>query len=176
MLQHIDPAGHKKIICVGHDLGAVHAWNLSQCISHRLKALIVLNGLSVAQMVKRLKLPAQHLKSWYIYLMQVPYLPEIFLRNVPKLKGLPVPPINQYRAFVREAPEVFRRAHKKVQSPVLVVWGERDPFLMVPTLDEFTPYAFSPTVRIIEGRHWIHREKKDEVNQIVDRFLEEKAP
>jgi len=173
ILQKIDPSGAKRIVCVGHDLGAVHAWNLSQCISDRLDALVVLNGLSIPQMIQRLKLPIQHLKSWYIYLIQIPYLPEIFLRSIPKLKDFPVPPINQYRAFVREVPQSVRRSHKKMQNPVLVLWGEQDPFLMAPTLDEFTPYASFPTVRIIEGSHWIHRDKKDEVNQIVDRFLSE---
>lgn len=68
--------GHEPVICVGHDLGAVHAMAMSRRLGDRLAGLVVINGLDVDMFTKRLREPSQVLKSWYMGLMQVPMLPE----------------------------------------------------------------------------------------------------
>lgn len=193
ILESVDPTHTHPIILVGHDLGAVTAWNLAPLLKGRLKGLVILNGLSLYQMAKRLKDPAQLLKSWYIYLINIPYLSEFiathFSKRVLKLAydlgGLParlrdtpsdpsrnlVSPMNQYRAFSRELPSVLRHKPAKIKCPTLILWGNRDAFILPPTLNELEPYTNQVTVRILDANHWLHREQANEVNALLENFL-----
>ncbi len=193
LLRELDPTQKKPIYCVGHDLGAALAWNLAPLLGNRLSGMVIINGLSVAQMFGRFANMRQQLKSFYIYLMQLPWLPEAIVRTLPRTflhfaygrgelpnelrpkavhagRGI-ARVVNQYRAFTRELPKLLRRAPEKVRVPVLVLWGCRDAFLTPPTLDELEPYASSVTLRILDGNHWVFREMPDEVNGILDGFL-----
>jgi pimeloyl-ACP methyl ester carboxylesterase len=124
-------------------------------------------------MVPRL---AEHLARRY---------PTRLLRIEEKLGGLPAirrqgalgmvdalaNPVNQYRALARELVTAAREPQPRLQSPVLVVWGARDPFLVAPTMEEWEPFARDVTLRILDGSHWIYREKPDEVNRLIREFL-----
>lgn len=192
ILNCVDPQHTKPIYCIGHDLGAVHAWNIAPLLSERLKGLIILNGLALRQMIGRAKLFPQHLKSWYIYLMNVPYLPEFLAAHFAQrlsalaydLGGLPkqlqptehdqsvvVEPIKQYRAFTREIPNMLNAKIKKIECPTLILWGRKDRFLLPPTVDEFEAYTSNVTIRILDGNHWLHREKAEQVNKLIEGFV-----
>ncbi len=197
ILETIDPEHKRKIICIGHDFGAAHAWSLAQLLGKRLDKLVIINGLSLPQMLRRWKRPKQFLKSWYIYPMMLPYLPEFISSNFSKpllelaydLGGLPeelrpdplnperhiVEPINQYRSFVYEAVKGCGREIKKINCPTLVIWGKKDAFLLPPTIDELEPFTSDLTVRILDGNHWIHREQSREVNHLIEKFIENAA-
>jgi len=193
ILREVDPSGQRPVYCVGHDLGAALAWNLAPFLGNRLSGMVIINGLSVPQMFRRFGNMRQQLKSFYIYLMQLPWLPEILIKSIPKTmlqmaydrgelpqelrpktavsaQGLSRM-LNQYRAFSREIPKLMRRAPEKVRAPVLVIWGCRDAFLAAPTLDELEPFAASITLRILDANHWVFREMPDEVNRILENFL-----
>lgn len=193
ILREADPTGKRPICCIGHDLGGAVAWNLAPFLGNRLKGLVIINSLSLAQMFHRFSDPRQQLKSWYIYLMQIPFLPEWLVRSLPKTllqvaysrgelpfemrpqtqlsaSGL-ARMVNQYRAFARDLPKLLRRQPEKVAAPVLVLWGARDAFLVPPTLGELEPYCSSVTLRILDGNHWIFREFPDEVNGILEKFF-----
>jgi pimeloyl-ACP methyl ester carboxylesterase len=194
----LDRATHgnrsKPIIAVGHDLGAVHAWYLSNLLGKRLKGMVVINGLSVPQMAARLTQFQQQKKSWYIYAFQLPRVPELVLRRFPgrliayahrqaklrpdlrpriahTVKGL-VNPVNQYRAHMRMLPWELGERAPIVQAPVMVLWGESDPFLLNPRHDEIAAYARNFTIRMLPGSHWVHREKPDLVNQLIGEFAQ----
>jgi epoxide hydrolase 4 len=190
ILKAIDPKGKRDVYLVGHDLGAVAAWNLAPLLGERLKGLAIVNGLSLVQMFQRRGRLRQHLKSWYIYAFQIPKLPELVarrftapgLRLAHSLGGLPAgdrPEITEsvagaiphYRAYAREFPWLGRRRPVKLSAPVLVLWGSKDTFLLPPRWEELTPYAARPECRVIVGNHWVHREKAAEVNSILDRFF-----
>lgn len=193
VLDSVDPSKSKPIIIIGHDLGVVTAWNLAPLLRARLKGLVLINGLNLHQMLRRVGDPAQLLKSWYIYLLNIPYLSEFvathFSKRVLKfaydLGGLPgalrelpedpsrnlIAPMNQYRAFTREIPNLLRTKPQKIKCPTLVLWGKNDAFLLPPTLDELEPYTNEVTVRILDGNHWLHREKSNEVNVLLEEFL-----
>lgn len=194
ILESIDPTQKRPIVIVGHDLGVVTAWNLAPLLKERLRGLILMNGLNLHQMLMRAGDPTQLLKSWYIYLINIPYLSEFvathFSKKVLKLAydmgGLPsnlrevpedpsrnlIAPMNQYRAFAREIPKTLRHKPLKIKCPTLVIWGKNDAFLVPPTLDELEPYTNEVTVRILDANHWVHRERNDEVNSLVETFLE----
>jgi epoxide hydrolase 4 len=195
ILKHVDPKGKRPVFLVGHDLGAVAAWNLAPLLGERLKGLVIINGLSLSQMFARRKKLKQHLKSWYIYAFQIPKVPEFLaarfqepcLRLAHTLGRLPEahrPSLDEplagslphYRAFAREFPWLGRRSAVKLSAKVLVLWGSEDAFLLPPTLDELTPYAASPESRVLPGNHWIHRERAREVNETLDRFFAAQVP
>ncbi len=193
ILKEVDPGGNRPIITVGHDLGCVHAWHLAELLQSRAKGVVLINGLTVSQMARRLTKPAQLKKSWYIFLMQVPILPELLARtaSAPLLRfahalgGLPVDlepdigdakgvmlgPLNQYRAFVREIPRALRRSSKRLACPVLALWGANDAFLMAPRRDELEREAEHVTVRILPGNHWLHRQDHARVNKLLEEFV-----
>lgn len=195
ILKKADPSQTRPIYCVGHDLGAVHASHLAHLLGDRLEGLVLMNGLPLPQMVRRMKLPRQQMKSWYIYLMQLPLLPESVARFFPRallavahrlgevpersrlevseVKDCVVYTVNQYRAFARAIPRYWRGQEPKIDCPVLILWGDRDAFLVTPTADEFKPFASRFTTRILEGNHWIHREQPKRVNRLLEEFFRE---
>lgn len=193
ILDIVDPTKKRPIYCVGHDLGSVYAWNLASSLGERVSALVIINGLSLGQMLGRWKYPQQLRKSWYIYLMQVPVFPELLLKTVParlldfahrlggleesrrpdrlKVLGALRHPVNQYRSFFRELPEVLSNRTTKVSCPVLVLWGSDDAFLMPPRMDELKPDAEDVTVRILSGGHWLQRQMPEKINELLNRFF-----
>lgn len=198
MIREVDPTGSRSIYLVGHDLGAVHAWNLAPYLGSRLKRMVIFNGLHLIQYLRRLKRPEQHLRSWYIYGMQLPWLPEMIARRFPtqiasmayRLGRLPrdrrpqlsndstacvVSPLKQYRAFVREVPQVLRKsrrlAERPIAAPVLVIWGARDPFIEKISASEFESIATDVTFRIVPRGHWHFRENPDETNRMLADFF-----
>ena len=80
ILKQIDATGKRPVVLLGHDLGAAHAWQLAPLLGPRLKGLVIFNGASLPQMAKRLRSSRQILKSWYIFAMQIPWLPETVFR------------------------------------------------------------------------------------------------
>jgi pimeloyl-ACP methyl ester carboxylesterase len=59
----------------------------------------------------------------------------------------------------------------RLRTPVLLLWGSRDAFLLPPTAEEWEPFAADVTTRILPAGHWIHRERAAEVNRLIDDFF-----
>lgn len=193
LLQTIPIERGRPVYLVGHDLGAVHAWNVAPLLGAQLKGVVLINGLGMRPMLGRLNMLSQHRKSWYIYGMQVPYLPELLLRlsperflnlahrlgklpqgrrlNETQVEGCLVHTINQYRAFVREIPEALRVHPRRLSCPILVLWGNADAFLTVPRETEWDDLATSVTVRLLPAGHWVHRERYEDVNRLLGDFV-----
>ncbi len=194
IISQVDPSGLRPIFCVGHDLGAVHACNLARLLGGRLRGLIIFNGLSLDQMLRRLKNPNQLLRSWYIYLNCLPGLGELatarfplsLLRLAYRFGGLEesvTPPeaeaqdpieglaLKHYRALLRDLPTQSSERYPRIKAPVLVIWGRKDPFLVVPEASEWERFSSEAEVRILDGGHWIYRERAAEVNALLQDFL-----
>jgi epoxide hydrolase 4 len=59
-----------------------------------------------------------------------------------------------------------------VKVPTLVVWGEKDPYLLLGNLAGLEHYVTNLTVRRVElGSHWVIHEKPDAVNSYFREFL-----
>lgn len=192
ILNKIDPTKKRPIILVGHDLGAAQCWFLGPLLGKRLKAMVILNGLSVPQMAARLAQPEQHVRSWYIYGMLTPLAPRVLRRfsgqlvnlahrlgklapqHRPALSGTitgAVNPAKQYKAYVTDILKTVKQGDARIAAPVLLLWGKDDPFLIAPRMSEIVPFAKKTTIRMIQGNHWIHREHPHNVNRLIDEFL-----
>lgn len=60
----------------------------------------------------------------------------------------------------------------EVKPPTLVIWGERDPYLLTGNLNGLERYVPNFSVeRIPDGTHWVVHEKGALVNSLIRRFI-----
>jgi pimeloyl-ACP methyl ester carboxylesterase len=58
--------------------------------------------------------------------------------------------------------------------PTLVIWGEKDKWLLVGNLEGLERYVPNLTIkRIPDGSHWVIHEKPTLVNSYIREFVEE---
>lgn len=77
-----DHFGIRKARLVGHDWGAVAAWDIALHHPDRLEKLAILNAPHPDVMARfMLENPEQRKKLWYVFFFQIPLLPEWILRK-----------------------------------------------------------------------------------------------
>jgi len=194
-----DSSNSRRVFCVGHDLGGPIAARFARLLGDRLGGLVLINSVSLSQMKRRLRRPSQLLKSWYIYPILVPGVSETVLRLLPaklveaiqRKAGMPaelarensgstqqvahhiIEPLQQYRQYFREMWEDGDPVSERIDRPLLMLFGNHDPFLALPTMDEARLLGHDAQVRIVEGAHWVHLDKSADVNAYLDLFFDE---
>ncbi len=186
-----------KIILVGHDWGGGIAWEVAGQHPELVEKLIILNMPHLKVMRETWKSsPRQLLRSWYAGFFQIPFLPEWFSslfnfkilersmvrsankstfsrqemaqyktawRNPGAVKSM----INWYRAFKYSKP-----ASKRIGIPTLILWGEKDKFLLPEMAAKSNLLcAKGKLIMVADATHWLHHEKAAKVNQLILNFL-----
>ena len=181
--------GERGIVVIGHDIGGLHAWALARALGSRLKGLVLINAPDIGQLFLRLKSVKQIAKSWYIGAFLIPGIAEKWfglqgertIRGARKKGGLkdshPMPGdvsplLNHYRAAFADFAQILLKKPEPVFAPVIALVGKDDAFLEVPTMAEFKHYAPQAELRVLDGNHWLQIEQKDQVNRIIQRFVE----
>jgi pimeloyl-ACP methyl ester carboxylesterase len=191
-------SGATSATVVGHDWGGLVAWAFAMEHPEMLDRLVILNSPHPKSMARAMRTAKQLRKSWYMFFFQIPLLPEAAIRAtrfaallrdyerdplVPgaflerdrkrHLEALSRPGaltamLNYYRALGRTGVGVTRRS---VEAPVLVVWSDRDRYL-VREVAECDP-ALVPHARVerIDASHWVQNEQPDRVNALLLDFL-----
>jgi epoxide hydrolase 4 len=72
--------------------------------------------------------------------------------------------------------DAFKTRHPvasfEVKMPTLVIWGEKDPYILTGNLDGLERYVPKLTVeRIPDATHWVVHEKPARVNELIRNFL-----
>ncbi|HEX5660588.1 MAG TPA: alpha/beta hydrolase [Polyangiales bacterium] len=75
----IDASGAKSVLLVGHDWGGVVAWSYAMHGTRPIEQLVILNAPHPARFFQALRTVAQLKRSWYIFLFQLPWLPEYLI-------------------------------------------------------------------------------------------------
>jgi pimeloyl-ACP methyl ester carboxylesterase len=191
----LDQLGRQRACIVGHDWGALVAWNVALTHPDRVTRLVILNVPHPTVMERNLRTnPRQWLKSWYGLLFQIPWLPEVILsaRNYRIAKfalvrssrhgsftpdglarhaqawsepGAMTAMINWYRALSRYSPNIV---DPQLRVPTRLLWGKNDAFLLAGEAQE--SLHFCPGGDLIyfeEATHWIQHDEPDRVNQLV---------
>lgn len=195
--------GYEKADIVGHDWGGAIAWSFASMYPEHLNKLVILNSPHPVGMVKAMKTSLQLLHSWYILFFQLPAIPELSLSlndykvaadnlrktsanpdeafneediqryiNSIKIPGALSSMINYYRALLRFGIGVRVR---KIENPTLIIWGEKDVFLLKDVNQNIEKYVDDVKIEYIpEASHWVHRDAPEKVNKILSDFLSEK--
>lgn len=190
--------GHDDALIVGHDWGAMVAWQVAMAHPDVVRGLAILNVPHPKRMLEGLTTLRQLKKSWYIGFFQLPALPEwllgrkrsaglraIFLRDgMPRARAEEYarevgPDVHYGLQYYRAARSALLRptaAPTRIDVPVLVLWGERDRFLgkelAVPPPD-LVPHA---RVRFLpHATHWLQEDAADEVSAELVGFAAETA-
>lgn len=192
LLRLCDPDRGRPVHIVGHDLGGVHAWMLASHPQPGFRTVTIINSVHPRQYLRRIFWPRQVLKSWYVAALQVPFFSErllsLFHREVLQAlaaEGWQAPrqdmgleefdqaalgAMEQYRQFVRDIPHFLRDAPGPIPLPVLVISSEKDRYLEEPSTPEFADLARDVTVRVVRGKHWVHREQPERINRLLADF------
>lgn len=152
----IQGLGYDKAAIVGHDWGGALAWAFAIRYPRMTERLIVLNAPHPGAFARELRTLSQLRKSWYMFVFQLPWLPEwALLRNHANaigsmLRGSAVQKdaftrditakyqaamskpgamtaaLNYYRQLFRTFPWQRPNEQVHVSAPTLLIWGEHD--------------------------------------------------
>jgi pimeloyl-ACP methyl ester carboxylesterase len=198
----MDAAGQDKAFLVGHDWGAAVAWWIASKYPERLAKLVIINVPHGAILMKHLRHNiAQIRKSWYMFLFQLPYFPEILipLHNwhlfTRALKNSSRPGtftnddldiyryawsqpkaltsmLNWYRSVMQMPPKPPDSLRIVVST--LLIWGAQDQFLGRELAQPSIDLCDDGRlVYIEEASHWVQHEEAKKVNQLIDAFFRE---
>ncbi len=159
VIELIKQLGADKVYLAGHDWGAIVAWNLAIFYPQYLHRVIILNVPHPAVMVQTLRKRVDQLRrSWYIFFIQLPWLPEKFvsranfrfLTRMFRKTSLPgtfseadlqqyqtawsqpgsfTAMLNWYRAVRYGRQPNARTSKAPIALPILIIWGAKDAFL-----------------------------------------------
>lgn len=191
ILNHKEISRKKRpVFLIGHDIGGVMALHLAPLLGPELAGVVIMNSLSLPQMVKRFRTPEQLLRSWYVFAFQIPGVAERLIRSRPELvlgpkkkieglKDIPISteqltrPLRTYRELMKKGTWQWNAKAPKLRCPLMVLWGKSDPFLVTPTWDEWQEVGRDVTFRILDGGHWLQWQNAGEVNSLMKKFFEE---
>ncbi len=191
--------GYDQCVLVGHDWGGGIAWSFAETFPAMVSQLIVLNIPHPVRFFEGLRGPQQLLRSAYIFLFQLPVLPELLFqlgdyqvfdltfrkttvnkaaftdadveayKNAFAKPGVLTAALNYYRNIF-QAPAV--RSPSVLEVPTLLIWGEDDLYLGKELTYDTEKYVRDFQVQYIPHcSHWVQQEQPELVNQYIRAFL-----
>jgi pimeloyl-ACP methyl ester carboxylesterase len=172
---------------VGHDWGAAAAWSVAAAHPELVRTLTAVSVPHPSAFLGAMVSSSQLLRSYYMGLFQLPWLPEALCRNARVFgrifggtgmtpeqisqarvevieSGALTPSINWYRAM----PFANPRYTRKVSAPTTYVWSTGDAALSrrgATLCARFVtgPYRFE----MVDGSHWVPEEQPDLLHDLI---------
>jgi epoxide hydrolase 4 len=198
--------GYERCILVGHDWGGAIAWNFAYHYPQLVEKLIVLNIPHPAKFAEGIRSnPQQILRSFYIFLFQLPMLPEWLIqfnhyqaielmlkgmavnkntfspedlatyKNAVAKPGALTAMLNYYRNLFWEV--ISDNNWDVLEVPTLMIWGENDTALGKELTHGTESYVRNLRIHYIPNcSHWVQQEKPEQVNQYMRQFLSPTSP
>jgi epoxide hydrolase 4 len=180
--------GGKPCVLVGHDWGAVVAWSLAMVRPDLLRKLAIINVPHPAAIARELKRSTrQKLNVMYQLYFQLPVLPELtmklfgraFLRRAARFtpeeietyirqwRGNLTPMLHYYRAMRKSRGEL-RKVAKRIETPTLIIWGEREPVFLPSTLEDMGQWVANVRIeRLPRIGHFAQHDAADRVSELL---------
>lgn len=195
-----DRLGRKKFFLVGHDWGAIIGWWIAQNYPDRVERFVSISAGHPALWREGMETnPAQHKKSRYVRIMQVPVLPELGMRlqNYAPLakaitstarkgavsaedvaryreawsrKGAMNAMINYYRAIYRRRfPDMARY---RIKPPTMLIWGMKDIYGEPELVEASIAMCDNGRmVRLDNATHWTLADEPERITELLLEFL-----
>ena len=85
--------------------------------------------------------------------------------------------INYFRALFRGLVPEMRRMLRRIDAPVLVIWGEQDRYLGRELAEPPRQWVSNARVeRLPDASHWVQVDQPERVNQLILDFLGPPSP
>lgn len=184
-----------KVFIVAHDWGAMVGWYLITFFPETFEKAVLASAPHWHVFRKYLlSHPKQMLKSWYIFFIQIPVLPEMFFslnsfsvlssmlkrNNYPESKQKTLQKswkehkklrlmLNWYRAMRHLKVKLPK---SKIPVPTHIVWGEKDPFCISEMAPMCRDYCEKSEMTIMKGvGHWPQHQNMNEFNSIIKAYF-----
>ena len=148
--------GYESCVLVAHDWGGAIAWSFAYAYPDLVDRLIVMNIPHPAKFEAGIRTPQQLQRSWYMFLFQLPVLPELLLgwndyeaiakslqgmavdksafseadleayKDAAAKRGALTAAINYYRNVFRSLLNRNGQRWEVLEVPTLMIWGEKD--------------------------------------------------
>jgi pimeloyl-ACP methyl ester carboxylesterase len=190
--------GRDRASVVGHDWGGAIAYHFAAEHGAMLDRLAILNAPHLYVMLRSLRRRKQAKKSSYMFLFQLPFglaeraarkddyagfrkmftidglAPDEIEAYIDALKtpGALTGGMSYYRAMTRRVLRFAVPRAKRIDRPVLVIWGDRDRHLGSELATP--PSRWVPDVRVVHvanASHWVQNDAVAEVNALLVDFL-----
>ncbi|MBD2432527.1 MULTISPECIES: alpha/beta fold hydrolase [Fischerella] len=196
----IQGLGYEKCILVGHDWGGAIAWCFTYAHPEMVERLIILNIAHPAKFSEGLRTPVQLLKSSYVFLFQLPVLPEFLIqsldyqllenafkgmavnknafsqadieayKNAAAKRGALTAMLNYYRNIFQG--QIFNKNWGVLEVPTLMIWGEKDTAQGKELTYGTEAYVRDLQIKYIpDCSHWVQQERPELVNQYMQEYL-----
>ena len=190
--------GAERAHVAGHDWGGIVAWWTAMTSPEVIDRMVVINAPHPRVFAREMRKPKQLARMWYAMFFQLPRLPEAVLRrkNYRALhaffRGAGVRPgaytdedMRRYKeamaqpgaltamlSYYRAARRTPRPRTRRIDTPTLVLWGEKDQALNIENTEGLEPYV--PNVRVVrlpDVSHWVMSEAPDRVSELMIDFF-----
>lgn len=192
--------GYEKCVLVAHDWGGAIAWSFAYAYPEMVERLIIMNCPHPGKFSEGLRNPQQLLRSSYMFLFQLPLVPELliqfqdyqFVENAFKgmainkdafskedidaykdavaKRGALTAMINYYRNIFNS--KTFDQNWGIIDIPTLMIWGEEDTALGKELTYGTEAYVKDFQIKYIPNcSHWVQQEQPQLVNQYMREFL-----
>lgn len=179
----------QPVYLMGHDWGAVVAWEVAQRYPEKIKHLITISVPHKAAFIRAMFSSNQLFKSYYMGLFQLPKLPELLFEKLPKIglallkdSGMTAQQLKDFQQEIVKEKRLSsalnwyraipfssnRNLTKAVTVPTLFIWGKHDSAIGAKSVELNKNYVKAPYKEVImDATHWIPVQNAQALSQYV---------
>lgn len=180
---------NEPIYLVGHDWGAVVAWDVALSYPNQIQHLTAISVPHKAAFLKSMLSSNQLFKSYYMGLFQLPKIPELLFEKFPhvgrsllKSTGMTEHQLNDFQKDIVAAHRLTgalnwyrgipfssnRTLKQKVTVPTLFIWGKHDSAVGQKSVELNKNYIDAPyTEVILDATHWIPTQNAKQLSELI---------
>ncbi len=179
----------QPVYLVGHDWGAVIAWEVAQRYPEKIQHLVTISVPHKAAFMRSMLSSNQLLKSYYIGLFQLPEIPELLFKQFSKIgeallknTGMTEQQLQDFRQDIVKENRISsainwyralpyssnKNLTKPVKVPTLFIWGKYDTAIGKRSVELNHHYVNAPYKEIImDATHWIPVQNAKELTRHI---------